>query len=90
MSILFLDANNLGLLLPAFQKIELANTKKQRATAFKNYIKVLKGLGMLITTWDVISLSLGYEQDGTRGLFIIYKETGTKVLGQTGPKGEVK
>ena len=87
MNQLFLPADQLGLILPAFQRIQLLLTKRQRATAVKTFCKTLKGLGLVKKTLDIHSVALGCERDGSYGLFIHSREesVATTVVGQTGP-----
>lgn len=89
MNIVFLDADKIGLILPAFQKCELGSTKRHRQMALNTFIKTLKGLGLVHAGREIVSVSLGLQLDGSRGLFIISREMETKVLGQTGP-GDLK
>ena len=91
MNQIFLPADQLGLILPAFQRIQLLTTKRQKATAMKSFCSTLKGLGLVKKTLDIHSVALGCEVDGSYGLFVNWRDLSvTHVAGQTGPELPVR
>lgn len=80
MNQIFIPADTLGLLLPAFQRLQLLNTKRSRATAIKTFCKTLQGLGLVKATREILGVSVGFEADGSYGLFINWRESGTATL----------